>query len=803
MADIATLGLAVDSSQIDKGKISLDQLSGAAQRAQAAQMALSSASKASSAAAVASARAAHQEAVSKTSAARATETATKADIANAVAAQRKARSALDAARADHTKKAAAHAAATAADKQAAASAKVAAAQDREAASALKAAGAQHKAAAANTASMAAANDNAHRMSGSMSGLAAQFQDIGVTAAMGMNPLIIGLQQGTQIAGQMEAAIQGGGTATSVLTDAFKSLLQPLTFASIALTVLAAAGLQFVDWVWVGQTALNGLADALVVIAPYAAMAAAGLALLYAPTIIGGIVSVIALLGRMTTAALTAAVSMAAANPAGALVLGIVAAVTAANIFRDEITQIFGVDIVGAAKTGANFVIGSFVAAYEDLKFVWNSFPAIVGSAAIGAANAVIGGMNAMIGKATELLNGFIERVNGMLGSLPFGMGEGIAIPSIGDLSVGTIENGFADQLIGAVGARNQAVSDALNRDYLGDFGTSIAKGASAAADKLRELAAGLGETEKAKKGARSEAEKLAEKYNDILLDAENFIASKMAERDALFLTEEAAAALRYEQELLNKAMQAGIVVDAAKANELRSYAAAMAAAEVETNRVREALDFGKDLVNGFVSDLRSGLEQGKGFWKSFGDAAMNVLDKIVDKLLNNVIDALFQVNSVASGMGGGGGLLGMLGGLFGGGGGGGFTGFERAWTAAVPGLYAKGGAFPTGIGGFSNTVVNRATPFMFAKGAGIMGEAGPEAIMPLKRGPDGSLGVRAQVANQSHANQNVRVEVEVFLNDDGTLGAIASSAGRDAAVTVVQANNKARQKHYQNGGQFG
>ena len=29
-------------------------------------------------------------------------------------------------------------------------------------------------------------------------------------------------------------------------------------------------------------------------------------------------------------------------------------------------------------------------------------------------------------------------------------------------------------------------------------------------------------------------------------------------------------------------------------------------------------------------------------------------------------------------------------------------------------------------------------------GMGLMGEAGPEAIMPLSRGPDGSLGVRAQ-----------------------------------------------------------
>ena len=31
--------------------------------------------------------------------------------------------------------------------------------------------------------------------------------------------------------------------------------------------------------------------------------------------------------------------------------------------------------------------------------------------------------------------------------------------------------------------------------------------------------------------------------------------------------------------------------------------------------------------------------------------------------------------------------------------------------------------------------------FPFAKGIGLMGEAGPEAIMPLRRGRDGNLGV--------------------------------------------------------------
>jgi lambda family phage tail tape measure protein len=62
--------------------------------------------------------------------------------------------------------------------------------------------------------------------------------------------------------------------------------------------------------------------------------------------------------------------------------------------------------------------------------------------------------------------------------------------------------------------------------------------------------------------------------------------------------------------------------------------------------------------------------------------------------------------------------------------------------------FAKGGAFANGINKFaSGGVVSSPTLFKFADGGttrtGLMGEAGPEAIMPLKRGADGSLGVQA------------------------------------------------------------
>ncbi len=59
--------------------------------------------------------------------------------------------------------------------------------------------------------------------------------------------------------------------------------------------------------------------------------------------------------------------------------------------------------------------------------------------------------------------------------------------------------------------------------------------------------------------------------------------------------------------------------------------------------------------------------------------------------------------------------------------------------------FAKGGAFtqgrvmPFAMGG----VVSSPVSFPMRGGRGLMGEAGPEAIMPLARGPDGRLGVQA------------------------------------------------------------
>lgn len=70
-------------------------------------------------------------------------------------------------------------------------------------------------------------------------------------------------------------------------------------------------------------------------------------------------------------------------------------------------------------------------------------------------------------------------------------------------------------------------------------------------------------------------------------------------------------------------------------------------------------------------------------------------------------------------------------------------GISGLFSAIMP--FEKGGAFASGrVTAFAKGgVVSSPTGFAMRGGAGLMGEAGPEAIMPLARGADGRLGVQA------------------------------------------------------------
>jgi lambda family phage tail tape measure protein len=98
---------------------------------------------------------------------------------------------------------------------------------------------------------------------------------------------------------------------------------------------------------------------------------------------------------------------------------------------------------------------------------------------------------------------------------------------------------------------------------------------------------------------------------------------------------------------------------------------------------------------------------------------------------------------------------------------------------------AKGGVYDAGLemfakgGMFTNSIVSQPTLFKFAKGTGMMGEAGPEAIMPLKRDNNGNLGVRAG------GGSNVDVVVNNYGNEKATTKETTDSRGNRRIEVVI------------------
>lgn len=105
-------------------------------------------------------------------------------------------------------------------------------------------------------------------------------------------------------------------------------------------------------------------------------------------------------------------------------------------------------------------------------------------------------------------------------------------------------------------------------------------------------------------------------------------------------------------------------------------------------------------------------------------------------------------------------------------------------TAFFPGLGAGGAGVGTSVGGsggfalpplkfakggtFTNSVVSTPTLFKFARGTalGEMGEAGPEGILPLSRGPGGKLGVT--MYGGSGGSGPVSISVQTNITETGT-----------------------------------
>jgi len=190
-------------------------------------------------------------------------------------------------------------------------------------------------------------------------------------------------------------------------------------------------------------------------------------------------------------------------------------------------------------------------------------------------------------------------------------------------------------------------------------------------------------------------------------------------------------------------------------------------------------------VSGIFSDAFHGLEdvltdfftKGKADWKGFLDSiAAEITRFIIRQQLSKWLGGIEQ--NLAGGSSSNGGWLSSLVGLFAGGGG------EQ--------IYAKGGAFENGVQKFAyGGVVSQPMNFAMANGRmGLMGEAGPEAILPLHRAPDGKLGVRVEAANDSRRSGPTVVNQTVVVQ-----GRIDSRTPAQFAQATAHEQNRAASRN--------
>lgn len=174
------------------------------------------------------------------------------------------------------------------------------------------------------------------------------------------------------------------------------------------------------------------------------------------------------------------------------------------------------------------------------------------------------------------------------------------------------------------------------------------------------------------------------------------------------------------------------------------------------NWVDEATDYSsmaadgmKQAMGGAVTSITDMLNGNVDSWKDWGVSVLKIIQNVlVNMAVANGVSSIgslfsFGASSAAAASSG--------------------TAIQNAGANFT--FNAKGNVYDSpSLSAYSNGVFQTPQLFAFAKGAGVFAEAGPEAIMPLTRAADGSLGVRAVGGG---GGQSVSSAPQVYITIDG------------------------------------
>jgi hypothetical protein len=263
-------------------------------------------------------------------------------------------------------------------------------------------------------------------------------------------------------------------------------------------------------------------------------------------------------------------------------------------------------------------------------------------------------------------------------------------------------------------------------------------------------------SERAAKAYERERQSVADLIKELEEELSLVGQSETAKRSAAAIRQAGATATDQEKEAI-----AGLIAQIDAEQEAR-------------DRQIDTMDQYKDSVGSVLDDIRSAMDDGKITWDEWADIALNALDKVISRIQDDLLDAMFSVNKASSGSGGGGFLSSLFGGLFGGGTGG-FAKLPAVGPVPIArpsfdgGGYTGSGARVGGLdgkGGFMALMHPQETVIDHTKGQFAPGQAGGSSELLVSLSPElvGQILQQAQGQTVKIVSQNNKNQRNLYQN---------------------------------------
>lgn len=568
------------------------------------------------------------------------------------------------------------------------------------------------------------NKSTTALKGQTGNLAAQFNDIGVQLAGGQSPFLIALQQGSQISQVLGPG--GAKGAAAALGGAFVSLLNPISLATIAAITLGGTVIQyFSSLISEGEKSeetLKAQADLVDAVVKKWGEALPALkayndeqdrAKASADIAAGGQIGI-----------------DAAWEKSRAIISDVNVELVDVKSKLKEAGNPEAVRLLEAAFASLTTKISEGTATTEDAKLVQTELASSFTSAGIPAVDSMVTALatlSEMLGIAAGKTRALKTENDRLLSDIA--LQEGLKNSTLPALDPLGFINPDRDQTnrANATKSQTQLAAEAAAK--------ASRSGSSTESDALDSATKSLEERTKAL-DAQFQAQS---KLNPLINDYGYAVEFAKAKQELLTAAEKAKK---------DVTPQMAADIDKLSAAYARTSAELQKLAE-ENKKAAEAIAFQKDLVNGALSDMRTALEDGKLTWEDLGNVAVNVLNKIADKLQQMLVDQLFA------------------------------KGFGGLW-GALPGV---AGAVVGGVSGAGGTGA-------VSKAAGLS-QAPPMPRLAAAKSAQAPLDVRVSVDDDGKVQAYVRREGgKVLAASKAGLDKYAKGQGRTDARNAV--NNPRR-----------